>query len=213
MNMLTICEIFKSIQGESTHAGCICTFVRLTGCNLDCSYCDTRYAFTEGRLMSIGQIVDVIDSFGVKLVEVTGGEPLLQSESVSLCEVLLQKGYKVLVETNGSLPIRLLPTGCVRIVDVKCPGSGSADSFLQENIDYLTPADEVKFVISDKTDFDWANDFVKKYQLYEKSTILFSPCMGRIEPAELASWIVESNTSVRLGLQLHKVIWGDKRGV
>jgi len=163
--------------------------------------------------MSIDQIVDVVDSYGVKLVELTGGEPLVQSESVTLCGVLLQKGYKVLVETNGSLPIRLLPSGCIRVVDVKCPGSGSGDSFLLENIDHLTPADEVKFVISNKNDFDWACDFVKKYQLHQKSTVLYSPCIGRIAPEELASWIVESNIPVRLGLQLHKFIWGDKRGV
>jgi 7-carboxy-7-deazaguanine synthase len=211
--MLTICEIFKSIQGESTYAGCICTFVRLTGCNLDCSYCDTRYAFTEGTLMSIDKIMDIVASYGVMLVELTGGEPLFQVESVKLCEVLLQKGYTVLIETNGSLPIRLLPSGCVRIVDVKCPGSGSGESFLLENINYLTAADEVKFVISDKPDFIWACDFIEKFQLHKKSTILFSPCIGRIEPAELASWIVESNIPVRLGLQLHKFIWGDKRGV
>ncbi len=163
--------------------------------------------------MSIDTIMDIVDTYGVKLVELTGGEPLFQAGSVKLCEVLLQKGYTVLVETNGSLPIRLLPSGCVRIVDVKCPGSGSGDSFLFENIDHLTTSDEVKFVISDKADFDWACDFINKYQLHTKATILFSPCIGRIEPAELASWIVESNLPVRLGLQLHKFIWGDKRGV
>jgi 7-carboxy-7-deazaguanine synthase len=164
-------------------------------------------------MMPIDQVIDIVDSYGVKLVELTGGEPLAQTETVKVCEALLQKGYTVLVETNGSLPIRLLPDGCVRIVDVKCPGSGFGDSFLLENIDNLTPADEVKFVISDKSDFVWACDFVTKYQLYQKSTILFSPCIGRIEPSELASWIVELNFPVRLGLQLHKFIWGDKRGV
>lgn len=163
--------------------------------------------------MSIDTIMDVIDSLGVKLVELTGGEPLLQIESVKLCERLLQKGYTVLVETNGSLPIRLLPSGCIRIVDVKCPASGSGESFLIENVNHLNVEDEVKFVISDKSDFIWACDFIKKFQLHKKSTILFSPCIGRIEPAELASWIVESNVPVRLGLQLHKFIWGDKRGV
>jgi 7-carboxy-7-deazaguanine synthase len=163
--------------------------------------------------MSIDKIMDIVDSLGVKLVELTGGEPLFQAESVKLCETLLQKGYTVLVETNGSLPIRLLPSGCIRIVDVKCPGSGSGESFLNENIDHLNGADEIKFVISDKPDFIWACDFIKKYQLYKKSTILFSACIGRIEPSELASWIVESNVPVRLGLQLHKFIWGDKRGV
>jgi len=211
--MLKICEIFKSIQGESTYAGCICTFVRLTGCNLDCSYCDTRYAFTEGTMMSIEKILEIVDSYGVKLVELTGGEPLFQDKSATLCERLLQKGYTVLVETNGSLPIRLLPSGCIRIVDVKCPGSGSGESFLLENVDHLNTMDEVKFVISDKPDFVWACDFINRFQLHKKSTILFSPCIGRIEPAALASWIVDSDVPVRLGLQLHKFIWGDKRGV
>ncbi|NLD91624.1 MAG: radical SAM protein [Fibrobacter sp.] len=211
--MLTVCEIFKSIQGESTYAGCVCTFVRLTGCNLDCSYCDTRYAFIEGTPMSVDTIMDSVDAHGVNLVELTGGEPLIQAASVKLCEALLQKGYTVLVETNGSLPIRLLPSGCVRIVDVKCPGSGCGDSFLLDNIDHLNTSDEVKFVISDNADFNWACNFINKYQLHTKTTILFSPCIGRIKPAELASWIVESNLPVRLGLQLHKFIWGDKRGV
>lgn len=163
--------------------------------------------------MSIDQIIDTVDSYQVKLVELTGGEPLFQAESVMLCEVLLQKGYTVLVETNGSLPIRLLPSGCVRIMDVKCPGSGSGNSFLLENISNLKAGDEVKFVISDRHDFNWACDFIKNYQLHLKSTILFSPCIGRIEPAELASLIVASNIPVRLGLQVHKFIWGDKRGV
>ena len=163
--------------------------------------------------MSIDQIMDSVDSYRVKLVELTGGEPLLQTGSLKLCEALLQKGYTVLVETNGSLPIRSLPSGCVRIVDVKCPGSGSGESFMLENIDYLNLSDEVKFVISDKADFLWACDFVNKFQLFQKSKVLFSPCIGRVEPSELADWIVESNFPARLGLQLHKFIWGDKRGV
>jgi 7-carboxy-7-deazaguanine synthase len=212
-DMLKICELFKSIQGESTYAGMICSFVRLSGCNLACSYCDTQYAFTEGRGCSIEQIVEIVNSQNSTLVEITGGEPLIQKATPALCKKFLDKNYTVLVETNGSLPIDLLPEGCIRIIDVKCPGSGEAGSFLIENIGKLVKSDELKFVLSDRNDFLWALEFVNRYKLNQLSTVLFSPCMGQVAPSELAAWILEENAPVRLGLQLHKLIWGEKRGV
>lgn len=212
-DMLQICEIFKSIQGESTYAGRICSFVRLSGCNLTCSYCDTKYAFTESHELSIGQVLQIVNSQNSGLVEITGGEPLIQKETPALCQKFLDNNYTVLVETNGSLPIELLPQGCVRIIDVKCPESGESGSFLIENIRNLRMSDELKFVISDKNDFLWALEFVNKYKLNQLSTVLFSPCMGKVAPSELAAWILDKDAPVRLGLQLHKLIWGEKRGV
>lgn len=213
MNMLKVNEIFKSIQGESTYAGRICSFVRLTGCNLRCNYCDTTYAFTEGSDRSIESIMNSLSALGCKLVEITGGEPLLQSETPDLCRKLIDNNYTVLVETNGSLPIDKLPKGCIRVVDIKCPGSGQENSFLRENVDHLKRTDEIKCVISSRIDFDWALEYVKKYSLNDRSTVIFSPCMGVIDISDLAEWIVDSNAPVRLGVQLHKIIWGDKRGV
>jgi len=211
--MLNVCEIFKSIQGESTYAGRVCSFVRFTGCNLRCVYCDTRYAFSEGVMQPLDMVINTLDELGCTLVELTGGEPLLQADLPQLCSALLARNYTVLVETNGSLPIDILPDRCIRIVDVKCPGSGQGESFLVKNIGLLRKADEVKFVISDRYDFSWACEFVNRYAVCEKATVLFSPCMGRIDSADLAAWIVDSNMPVRLGVQLHKMIWGDKRGV
>jgi 7-carboxy-7-deazaguanine synthase len=212
-DMLKICELFKSIQGESTYAGRICSFVRLSGCNLACSYCDTQYAFAESQYYSIEQIVEIVNSQNSTLVEITGGEPLIQKETPALCQKFLDNNYTVLVETNGSLPIDLLPEGCIRIIDVKCPGSGEAGSFLIENIGKLVKSDELKFVLSDRNDFLWALEFVKKHKLDQLTTVLFSPCMGKVTLSELAAWILENNAPVRLGLQLHKLIWGEKRGV
>ena len=212
-DLLKVCEIFKSIQGESTFAGRICSFVRLTGCNLACTYCDTKYAFTEGSEQTIDQIFQTIRGHRTSLIEITGGEPLLQNNTPALCKKFIDNGYTVLVETNGSVDIGLLPAGCIRIVDVKCPGSGSAGSFQIDNIEKLTKADELKFVISDKADFDWSFDFVVKHELNNRAIVLFSPCMGKLSLSDLAAWIIESNAAVRYGLQLHKIIWGDQRGV
>ncbi len=212
--MIKVCEIFKSIQGESTYAGEICSFVRLSGCNLSCVYCDTKYAsFENGTDLTIEQIYSRVSELGTNLVEITGGEPLLQKNTANLCKLFLNNNYTVLVETNGSLDIDMLPAGCVRIVDVKCPGSGEGDSFLLSNLQRLEPHDEVKFVISGRTDFQWSIEFVKKYDLGTKSKILFSPCIGKIAPSDLAQWICEENAPVRLSLQIHKFIWGEKRGV
>jgi len=212
--MMSVCEIFKSIQGESTRAGAVCAFVRLAGCNLDCSYCDTRYARAEGRPYSIDEIVSEVRRLSCPLVEVTGGEPLFQAETPSLCGRLLDEKYTVLVETNGSLDIAALPEGCIRIVDVKCPGSGEGESFFSGNLKALDKNDECKFVLTNREDFDWAIGFVRRHRLHDICTVLFSPAWGRVEPAALAAWIVECNAPVRLGLQMQKIIWGHgARGV
>jgi 7-carboxy-7-deazaguanine synthase len=211
--MLKVCEIFKSIQGESTHAGKVCSFVRLTGCNLHCSYCDTIYALTEGEELPLEQIVRAVQTHRTKLVEITGGEPLLQAETPLLCKRFLELGYTVLVETNGSIDISAVPPPFIRIVDVKCPSSGHEVTFLQKNFSHLTPTDECKFVMSDKDDFFWALDVVRKENLHEIATVIFSPNMKLLRPKDLAEWIVEENAPVRLGVQLQKIIWGDRRGV
>ncbi|MFP4014367.1 MAG: 7-carboxy-7-deazaguanine synthase QueE [Chitinispirillaceae bacterium] len=212
--MLRVCEIFSSIQGESTFAGRLCTFVRLSGCNLRCTWCDTAYSREEaGREMSIEQILSEVGTYEVDLVEITGGEPLLQPETPRLCERLLQKGYEVLVETNGTQDIGLLPSGVRRIIDVKCPGSGAADSFLTSNIEKIGSGDEVKFVLSSLDDARWAEDFITGNELGKRCTVIFSPVVGMLEPGLLADWMVKERVEARLGLQLHKLIWGDARGV
>lgn len=210
--MLKVCEIFKSLQGESTHAGRVCSFVRLTGCNLHCSYCDTAYALTEGEDRSVEQVVRSVQEHRTRLVEVTGGEPLLQEGTSLLCRRFLELGYTVLVETNGSLDLSLVPPPVIRIVDVKCPSSGHEGSFLRKNFSGLVPADECKFVLSDKNDFLWALGVVHKENLHETVTVIFSPNTKLLSPKDLAGWILEENAPVRLGVQLQKVIWGDRRG-
>jgi 7-carboxy-7-deazaguanine synthase len=211
--MISVCEQFKSIQGESTFAGMPCSFIRLSGCNLSCTYCDTRYAADPGTPLSVEAVVDVVAGHGVRLAEVTGGEPLLQEETPELCRRLLDKGYTVLVETNGSLDISALPAGCIRVMDVKCPSSGMAGSFHASNIDSLGPADEVKFVISGADDFAWALQFALSRGLTKRCTVIFSPVQGRCAARELSQWILDTSAPVRLGLQLHHYIWGaDARG-
>ncbi|MFP4165051.1 MAG: 7-carboxy-7-deazaguanine synthase QueE [Chitinispirillaceae bacterium] len=212
--MLRVCEIFKSIQGESSFAGNLCTFVRLSGCNLACSWCDTAYAREEpGREMSVEQITEEVNKYSIKLVEITGGEPLLQAETSKLCQELLQQGYTVLVETNGSQNINLLPSGVRRIVDVKCPGSGAGNSFLMDNLETLESCDEIKFVISSLGDAAWAQMFMKENELQKICSVIFSPVADQLEPKKLAEWIVDRELDVRMGLQLHRIIWGDRRGV
>jgi 7-carboxy-7-deazaguanine synthase len=205
--MLRVTEQFKSIQGESTYAGEPCSFIRLAGCNLTCVYCDTGYARDGGVATSIEEIVRVVETHVCGLVEVTGGEPLLQRETPELCRALLDKNYTVLVETNGSLDISALAPGCVRIVDVKCPGSGMAGSFLEKNLAALNGRDQLKFVISNAADFKWANDFVATRNLRKRCTVIFSPNTDMLRPRDLAEWIIAENAPVRLGLQLHKIIW------
>jgi 7-carboxy-7-deazaguanine synthase len=211
--MLTVCETFVSIQGESTYAGEVCAFVRLSGCNLSCGYCDTRYAFEHGKEMPVEDIVRWVKGQGCNLVEITGGEPLMQRETAQLADALVNQGHRVLVETNGSYDISVLPRSCVKIVDVKCPGSDMAHSFFIPNLKALTRHDECKFVISNKDDFVWSHAFVNTHRLADICTVIFSPNTTTLKPKDLAEWIIEKKPGARLGLQLHKCIWGeDVRG-
>jgi 7-carboxy-7-deazaguanine synthase len=213
--MLTVTEIFLSIQGESTYAGEPCVFVRLTACDLRCSWCDTPYAFHEGERMSVESVVDRVRRYDSRVVEVTGGEPLLQKDVYPLMRRLLDAGKTVLLETGGHRSIEDVPTEVVRIVDVKCPGSGEAASNDWANLERLTSRDQVKFVIKDRGDFEFARDVVHREDLAGRvAAVLFSPVHGVLESRDLAAWILEENLPVRLQLQLHKFIWGaDARGV
>lgn len=211
--ILRCCEIFKSIQGESTFAGCICSFVRLAGCNLACTYCDTRYAHNDHTELSADAVVAMVQQHATHLVELTGGEPLLQQAAAVLARQLLALGKTVLVETNGSIDIGILPTGCIRIVDVKCPSSGMCGSFDEHNLSQLTSSDEIKFVIGSHDDFAWALEFINRHQLQNRTKMLFSPVTGVLQAVQLAQWILDASAPVRLQLQLHKLLWGNKRGV
>lgn len=213
--MLTINEIFHSIQGESTHTGRPCVFVRLTACDLRCSWCDTPYAFTEGRKMTIDDVLARVDEYGCDLVEITGGEPLLQRDVYPLMEQLLASGKTVMVETGGHRSIKDVPSDVIRIVDVKCPGSGESDKNHWENLDLLTARDEVKFVIRDREDYDFAKDIVKRHDLPRRAAaVLFSPVHGVLPAKDLAAWILADKLPVRLQLQAHKYIWdASTRGV
>jgi 7-carboxy-7-deazaguanine synthase len=214
VDMLYVNEIFHSIQGESTHAGEPCVFVRLAGCNLRCVWCDTAYAFHEGRSMTLETVLEEVARHGCPLVEITGGEPLLQEEAVPLMEALLARGYRVLLETGGSLPIEAVPRGVARIVDVKCPGSGEVDRNRWENLDSLRPGDEVKFVIAGRGDYIWAARQVLDRGLHHRAPVLFSPVHDQLDPAELARWVLEDRLPVRFQIQVHKVLWpGVERGV
>ena len=213
--MLTVNEIFYSIQGESTRAGRPCVFVRLTACDLRCSWCDTSYAFHEGRKMSIDEVVAAVDRYGCPLVEITGGEPLLQDDVYELMDRLLADDRTVMLETGGHRPITKVPRAVIKIVDVKCPGSGEADSNDWTNLDRLAPHDEVKFVIADRADYEFAREAIARHQLASrKAAILFSPVHGVLTPKTLSEWILEDRLPVRLQLQLHKFIWSpNTRGV
>ena len=213
--MLTISEIYPSIQGESTHVGRPCVFVRLTACDLRCRWCDTPYAFTGGRKMSIDEVVAEVVRHACRLVEITGGEPLLQPDVHPLMARLIADGYEVLLETGGHQPIDQVPDEVVAIVDVKCPASGEAARMRWENLDELSPHDEVKFVIQDRGDFDYARDIVARYHLAERVVaVLFSPVHGALAPDLLARWILEDRVPARLQIQAHKYIWSpDARGV
>ncbi|MDR0843449.1 MAG: radical SAM protein [Acidobacteriota bacterium] len=212
---MKINEIFYSIQGESSFAGQPCTFIRLTGCNLRCAWCDTRYAFTEGTEMSVPEIVQSIESYPTRLVLVTGGEPMLQDEVHRLFDALLDCGYTVLLETGGHEPLATVDVQVHKIVDFKCPSSGMVECNDYGNVCCLTSGDEVKFVVADRTDFDWACDVIEKHALAARAGALhFSPVSGRVSPAELAEWILRCRLPVRMQLQLHKIIWPDiLRGV
>ncbi len=213
--MLTINEIFHSIQGESTHSGRPCVFVRLTACDLRCTWCDTPYAFAEGQKMSLDAVLARVDSFGCDLVELTGGEPLLQKDVYPLMQRLLDAGRTVMVETGGHLSIADVPAPVIRIVDVKCPGSGESARNHWENLSLLAPHDEVKFVIRDRADYEFAREVVAEHDLTARTAaVLFSPVHGVLPSRDLAAWILEDRLRVRLQLQTHKYIWGaDVRGV
>jgi len=225
--VMFITEIFKSIQGEGTRAGLPCIFVRLTGCNLRCTWCDTAYAFHGGTKMGVEDVIARVDELAgraagrsgadasVPLVELTGGEPLLQEEIYPLAEKLLAAGYSVMIETSGERYTGRLPSEVIKIVDVKCPDSGEADTFEMRNLDVLNAKDEVKFVLSTRRDYEFARDFTAKHRLSERvRQVLFSPAFedpaGKwqgLEPRKLVEWILEDGLPVRLGLQLHKFVW------
>lgn len=219
---MQITEIYRSIQGESSYAGVPCVFVRLTGCNLRCDWCDSEYTFTGGERMSVEEVeAEVRRLAPVGLVEITGGEPMLQErEVVPLMERLIASGYTVLLETSGERPLARVPKPVIKIVDVKCPHSGEADTFRIENLDVLMPQDEIKFVLSDRVDYEFARDFTRRHGLEARvRSLIFSPAFRKdaagardashclLDPQELAEWILEDGLNVRLGLQLHKFIW------
>jgi 7-carboxy-7-deazaguanine synthase len=209
-----VAEIFRSIQGESTFAGLPCAFVRLAGCNLRCRYCDTRYALEGGEQIALENIVETLASFGLNLVEVTGGEPLLQEGTPHLVTALMERGHQVLVETNGSLDISVIPDGAVRIMDIKCPSSGEHHRVFWENIWHLRDEDEVKFVVSDRLDYEWARGIVQERFGHSKIKILFSTVFGELPPRNLVEWILEDRLPVRFQLQIHRYIWPHElRGV
>jgi len=214
---LAVTEIFHSIQGESTWAGAPCTFVRLTGCPLRCVWCDTAYAFHGGERMSIQQIVAEVRSRGSRLVEITGGEPLSQPAAGALADALLEEGYTVLVETSGAVDVSGLDERVHKIMDLKCPGSGELERNLWENLEHLTLRDEVKFVVKDRADYEWARDVIRSRGLDRRvdvgtlRALLVSPVWGAIDLEELTGWILEDHLPVRFQVQLHKLVWGPER--
>jgi len=206
--MLKINEIYHSIQGESTSVGKPCVFVRLTYCNLRCTYCDTEYAFYDGKDFSVQQVIDEVEKYNCKLVEVTGGEPLVQiDECLKLMKRLCDIGYEVLIETSGSLSIKDNDPRVKIIMDLKCPSSGMEKKNLYENLQYLKSTDELKFVIGNREDYEWTVNTLKKNNLKGKCEILFSVVFGKLEPIELVNWILEDKLDVRFQLQMHKFIW------
>jgi 7-carboxy-7-deazaguanine synthase len=213
--MLTINEIFHSIQGESSRAGQLCVFVRLTACDLRCSWCDTPYAFHEGRKMSVDEVVAAVEAFGSPLVEITGGEPLLQEDVYPLMDRLLASGRRVMLETGGHRPTGRVPASVLKIVDVKCPGSGESGRNDWSNLDRLEPHDEVKFVVQDRADYDFAREVIARYGLPSRvAAVLMSPVHGVLDPKTLSEWMLADRLAARLQLQLHKYIWSPMtRGV
>lgn len=209
--MIKINEIYKSIQGESSKAGLPCVFVRLTYCNLRCTYCDSEYAFYDGKEMSISQIIDEVKKYNCKLVEITGGEPLFQNESIDLMKELCDEGFDVMLETSGSLSIKDIDARVKIIMDLKCPSSKMMKKNLYENIEFLKPTDEIKFVIGNREDYDWSKKIISDYRLNEKCEILFSVVFEQLKPVTLVEWILEDNLNVRYQLQMHKYIWDPKQ--
>ena len=211
---LKINEIYYSVQGESTHAGRPCVFIRLTYCNLRCTYCDSEYTFYEGKDMEITHIMNEIKQWDCNLVEVTGGEPLFQDKCINLLNELINSNYEVMLETGGSLSISDVPKKVIKIVDFKCPSSAMEKKNLWSIVDDLQPHDEVKFVIGNREDFDWAKDRIIEYSLDKICTLLFSPTFEKIDPQLIVEWILVENLPVRMQMQMHKMIWSpDKQGV
>ncbi len=205
--MLKVNEIYFSIQGESSKSGMPTVFVRLTYCNLRCSYCDSEYAFYEGKEMELDDVVAEIKKFGCGLVEITGGEPLFQKESLDLMKRLCDDGFSVMLETGGSLPVDDVDKRVMIIMDLKCPSSNMAKKNLYANIDLMKPADEIKFVIGSLEDYEWSKEIISKYDLNSKCSILFSAVFGKLEPVKLVEWILKDKLNVRFQLQIHKYIW------
>ena len=213
--MLTVNEIFHSIQGESTHAGRPCVFVRLTACDLRCRWCDTPYAFHEGKKMTVDEVIADVEARGCDVVEVTGGEPLLQADVYPLMQRLLESGKTVLIETGGHRSIADVPAGVIRIMDIKCPGSGESARNHADNLAHLTKQDEVKFVIAGRGDYEFARDLVRRVSLTDRvNAVLFSPVHGELDPKMLSQWVIADRLPVRVQLQMHKYIWSPTtRGV
>jgi len=213
-SVLKVNEIFHSIQGESRHAGRPCVFVRLTGCNLRCTWCDTAYAFEEGIDLSVGFVLERIALYATRYVLITGGEPLVQEGATDLIGELCDRGYEVAVETGGSLDISSVDRRAMLVMDLKCPGSGMSQKNRWENMALLKPTDEVKFVLADRADYDWARDAIARHRLSDRCGVLLSPVHGALQPRSLAEWILADRLPVRLQLQIHKYIWPpDLRGV
>lgn len=207
-----VTEIFHAIQGESTRAGLPTVFVRLSGCPLRCTWCDTDYAFTAGEPMSLDEILRRVAAFGCPTVCVTGGEPLAQKDSPALLSALCDAGHSVSIETSGALDISEVDPRVSRIVDLKAPGSGESEKNLWSNLDHLTPSDELKLVLASPEDYEWARRMLREHGLDRRCPVLFSPVPGRLDPAALAEWILRDRLPVRFQLQLHKVLWGAERG-
>lgn len=211
---LRVNEIFYSIQGESTYTGRPCVFVRLTECNLRCRWCDTEYAFYEGNALSVEQVLERVRAYKCPLVEITGGEPLLQDDVYPLIDQLLTEGYEVLIETGGSLDVSRLDPRVVKILDLKAPGSGMDHFNNLDNLQHLDRKDQVKFVVTDRRDYEWAKGMMAEHALPERTQVLFSPVFGELHPREMAEWILADRLPARLQIQLHKYLWDpDQRGI
>lgn len=210
--MLKVYEIFHSLQGESSRVGLPTAFVRLSGCPLRCGYCDTAYAFQGGEMRSEGQILDQVSQYGTRYVTVTGGEPLAQKNCIGLLKTLCDAGYDVSLETGGAMDISAVDSRVSVILDIKTPGSGESAKNRWQNLEKLKPADEVKFVLCDRADYDWARDVLADHGIAEKCPVLFSPVYGSLNPTDLAEWVLQDKLPVRMQVQLHKILWGETPG-
>lgn len=207
---LKVIEIYQSIQGESSLTGIPCTFVRLAGCPLRCKWCDTVYSFEGGSILTLAEIVTQVQALAPRTVELTGGEPLAQTQTNQLAEMFVAQGFKVMIETSGSEPIEFLPKETHIVMDVKCPGSGMSSKNKLGNLQHLKPTDDLKFVVASQEDFDWSCKFVQDHQLEDKVNLLASPAFGHVDPKDLVTWILSAPVTFRLNLQIHKYIWGPR---